>query len=130
MIPAGVPIQRPANARLLLVDADGTLTHHSRAEFPPLVRKDDIVVANDAATLPAAYPAFICGRGLPWNCGSPDETHSRPSASANSWRSCSAAEIFARRLSAGRPRPSSSLETRCSWDRSSPTSCGCSGTRV
>jgi S-adenosylmethionine:tRNA ribosyltransferase-isomerase len=65
MIPAGVPIQRPANARLLLVDADGTLTHHSRAEFPPLVRKDDIVVANDAATLPASLSGVHLRSGAP-----------------------------------------------------------------
>jgi S-adenosylmethionine:tRNA ribosyltransferase-isomerase len=58
MIAAGVPIQRAADARLLVVDANGVVTHHVRAEFPDLVRKRDVVVANDAATLPASLSGF------------------------------------------------------------------------
>jgi S-adenosylmethionine:tRNA ribosyltransferase-isomerase len=54
MIPAGVPIQHPTDARLLVVHADGAVSHRARAEFPELVRGGDIVVANDAATLPAS----------------------------------------------------------------------------
>ena len=54
MIAAGVPIQRTAAARLLVVAADGAVTDRARAEFPDLVRRGDIVVANDAATLPAS----------------------------------------------------------------------------
>jgi S-adenosylmethionine:tRNA ribosyltransferase-isomerase len=61
MIPAGVPVQRAADARLLVVDADGGVTDHPRSEFPGFVRKGDIVVANDAATLPAS----LSGSHLP-----------------------------------------------------------------
>ena len=58
MIPAGVPIQRTASSRLLVVDADGAVTDHARAEFPDLVRRGDLVIANDAATLPASLSGF------------------------------------------------------------------------
>ena len=54
MIPAAATVQRPANAKLLVVDASGQLAHHSRAEFSSLVEKEDLIVANDAATLPAS----------------------------------------------------------------------------
>jgi S-adenosylmethionine:tRNA ribosyltransferase-isomerase len=54
MIPAAATVQRPADAKLLVVDASGQLTHHSRAEFPSFVEKEDLIVANDAATLPAS----------------------------------------------------------------------------
>ncbi len=54
MIAASVPIQRGANAKLLVVDADGAMTHRARVEFADLVRQGDVVVANDAATLPAS----------------------------------------------------------------------------
>jgi S-adenosylmethionine:tRNA ribosyltransferase-isomerase len=54
VIPAGVPIQRPADARLLAVDESGHVTHHRRADFPRFVRRGDLLVANDAATLPAS----------------------------------------------------------------------------
>jgi S-adenosylmethionine:tRNA ribosyltransferase-isomerase len=54
MTPAAATVQRPADAKLLVVDASGQLTHHSRAEFPSFVEKEDLIVANDAATLPAS----------------------------------------------------------------------------
>jgi S-adenosylmethionine:tRNA ribosyltransferase-isomerase len=54
MIAATVAVQRPADARLLVVDASGTITHHRRADFPTLVEEGDLVIANDAATLPAS----------------------------------------------------------------------------
>ncbi|HXS51462.1 MAG TPA: S-adenosylmethionine:tRNA ribosyltransferase-isomerase [Usitatibacter sp.] len=54
MIAAARPIQRPPDARLLAIDADGTLRHAPRAEWPRLLERDDLVVANDAATLPAS----------------------------------------------------------------------------
>jgi S-adenosylmethionine:tRNA ribosyltransferase-isomerase len=54
MIGASVPIQRSPDARLLVVDDYGDVTHHARADFPNLVREGDTVVANDAATLPAS----------------------------------------------------------------------------
>jgi len=54
VIPAAVPIQRAADAKLLVIDEDGAITHRPRAGFPGLVHDGDIVVANDAATLPAS----------------------------------------------------------------------------
>src|SRR6516164_6529687 len=54
MIPASVPMQRPANARLLEVDSGGRIRDMLKSSFPTLLRSGDIVVANDAATLPAS----------------------------------------------------------------------------
>jgi S-adenosylmethionine:tRNA ribosyltransferase-isomerase len=54
MIAVAVPVQRPADARLLVVDSRGQLTHHARADLPTLVGPGDLVVANDAATIPAS----------------------------------------------------------------------------
>jgi len=54
MIPASVPIQRPADARLLVVDSAGEIRDMPRSSLPTLLHSGDIVVANDAATLPAS----------------------------------------------------------------------------
>ena len=54
MIPASVPIQRPADARLLVVDSGRQIRDLLRSSFPTLLHSGDIVVANDAATLPAS----------------------------------------------------------------------------
>jgi len=54
MISASVPLQRPAGARLLVVDSGGRIRDMLRSSFPTLLRFGDIVVANDAATLPAS----------------------------------------------------------------------------
>jgi S-adenosylmethionine:tRNA ribosyltransferase-isomerase len=54
MVPATEPVQRPADARLLEVGTDGGLRHHPRATLPALLRAGDLLVANDAATLPAS----------------------------------------------------------------------------
>jgi S-adenosylmethionine:tRNA ribosyltransferase-isomerase len=45
---------RSGAARLLAVDADGAMSHHAARDLPALVRAGDVVVANDAATLPAS----------------------------------------------------------------------------
>ncbi len=45
---------RGGAARLLVVAEDGRLAHRRAADFPSLVRPGDVVVANDAATLPAS----------------------------------------------------------------------------
>jgi S-adenosylmethionine:tRNA ribosyltransferase-isomerase len=55
------PIQRPGAARLLVVDRCGRLEHWRRADFVRLFRAGDLVIANDAATLPAS----LSGRHLP-----------------------------------------------------------------
>ena len=54
MIAADRAIQRPATARLLVVDAAGRLTHAPRARWTDFLVEGDLVVANDAATLPAS----------------------------------------------------------------------------
>ncbi len=54
MTAASVPSQRPADARLLAVDRDGRIRHAARTDFVRLLRPGDLVVANDAATLPAS----------------------------------------------------------------------------
>jgi S-adenosylmethionine:tRNA ribosyltransferase-isomerase len=54
VIPASVATQRPLDARLLVIDQWGAIAHRSRADFATLVEKGDVVVANDAATLPAS----------------------------------------------------------------------------
>ena len=54
MIPASVAAQRPPDGKLLVIDERGAITHRARADFLTLVRADDVVVANDAATLPAS----------------------------------------------------------------------------
>jgi S-adenosylmethionine:tRNA ribosyltransferase-isomerase len=61
MIPASTATQRSADARLLVIDEWGTITHRARADFVRLVRPGDVVVANDAATLPAS----LTGTHLP-----------------------------------------------------------------
>lgn len=54
MIPASLPLQRPTDARLLVVDSEGEMREMLRSAFPALLRPGDLVVANDAATLPAS----------------------------------------------------------------------------
>ena len=54
MIAASRPIQRPADAKLLVIDSDGAISHWPRARWPRLLERGDLVVANDAATLPAS----------------------------------------------------------------------------
>ncbi|HSN20672.1 MAG TPA: S-adenosylmethionine:tRNA ribosyltransferase-isomerase [Usitatibacter sp.] len=54
MLPATRPVQRPADAKLLAVDSRGGLSHRPRRELPSLLARGDLVVANDAATLPAS----------------------------------------------------------------------------
>lgn len=54
MIPASAPTQRPADAKLLVLAADGGISHAPRARFAAHVRSGDVVVANDAATIPAS----------------------------------------------------------------------------
>jgi S-adenosylmethionine:tRNA ribosyltransferase-isomerase len=46
--------QRPADAKLLVVGADGTITHTARTSLPAFVEAGDVLIANDAATLPAS----------------------------------------------------------------------------
>ncbi len=54
MIAADLPIQRPRQAKLLAVDDRGNIRHLARSKFVDLFRRGDLVIANDAATLPAS----------------------------------------------------------------------------
>src|SRR4051794_11444678 len=54
MIAASQPIQRPSHARLLTLDSGRTIAHRPRSGFAGLFRPGDLVVANDAATMPAS----------------------------------------------------------------------------
>ncbi len=54
MIAAGVPEQRPADAKLLLVDRAGHLIHWPRRDLERLFQPGDLAIANDAATMPAS----------------------------------------------------------------------------
>jgi S-adenosylmethionine:tRNA ribosyltransferase-isomerase len=54
MIAADLAVQRPANAKLLVVDEQRQLIHVPRSEFVEFLRPNDLVIANDAATLPAS----------------------------------------------------------------------------
>lgn len=57
MIAASTPLQRPARSRLLHVDAEGHITHGLRSRLIDVIRPGDVMVANDAATLPASLRA-------------------------------------------------------------------------
>jgi S-adenosylmethionine:tRNA ribosyltransferase-isomerase len=54
VIAADRPVQRPPGAKLLVIDACGAITHASRAWLVEFLRPGDLVIANDAATLPAS----------------------------------------------------------------------------
>jgi S-adenosylmethionine:tRNA ribosyltransferase-isomerase len=64
MTAAHFPIQRPQQARLLVVDGRGDIRHVARSNFVDLLRPGDLVIANDAATLPASLPGehLLSGR--------------------------------------------------------------------
>jgi S-adenosylmethionine:tRNA ribosyltransferase-isomerase len=57
MRPAVLPRHGPQRAKLLVVDARGRITRHAAADLPRFVRRGDLIVANDAATLPASFVA-------------------------------------------------------------------------
>jgi len=65
MIPAAVALQRPPDARLMVVDASGHLVHKRRTDFPALVQRGDLIIANDAATLPASLSGIHRATGSP-----------------------------------------------------------------
>jgi S-adenosylmethionine:tRNA ribosyltransferase-isomerase len=54
MIAAHEPVQRPLDARLLVVDGEGCITHAPRSRLINFLQPGDLVIANDAATLPAS----------------------------------------------------------------------------
>ncbi len=65
MIAAHQPLQRPPDAKLLVVGAGGGIRHAPRASFVEYLRRGDVVIANDAATLPASLPGCHARTGEP-----------------------------------------------------------------
>src|SRR5258705_2421903 len=63
MIVATQPVQRPANARLLVVDQNRKIDHKLRASFVEHLHAGDLVIANDAATLPASLQGVHIATG-------------------------------------------------------------------
>jgi S-adenosylmethionine:tRNA ribosyltransferase-isomerase len=47
-------MQRPRGAKLLAVDGNGAIEHMDRSHLASLLRPGDLLIANDAATLPAS----------------------------------------------------------------------------
>ena len=54
MLAATSAVQRPADAKLLVVDVQRNIIHVPRSAFVQFLRPNDLVIANDAATLPAS----------------------------------------------------------------------------
>lgn len=65
MIAADLAVQRPANAKLLVVDEQRHLIHVPRTAFVEFLRPNDLVIANDAATLPASLTGIHEQTGKP-----------------------------------------------------------------
>jgi len=65
MTPASQPAQRPPDAKLLVIDKYGGLTHMRRTSLVDLLRPDDLVVANDATALPASLRGVHARTGCP-----------------------------------------------------------------
>ena len=59
------PIQRPRDAKLLVVSASGLLQYAPRSELATFFRRGDLLVANDAATLPASLAGIHLRSGAP-----------------------------------------------------------------
>jgi S-adenosylmethionine:tRNA ribosyltransferase-isomerase len=54
MIAAQAAVQRPPDAKLLVVDSHRNLIHVPRGAFVEFLCPNDVVIANDAATMPAS----------------------------------------------------------------------------
>ena len=65
MIAADSPVQRPPGAKLLVVDAHQQIGHARRERFVEFLGAGDLVVANDAATLPASLRGVHAATGAP-----------------------------------------------------------------
>jgi S-adenosylmethionine:tRNA ribosyltransferase-isomerase len=65
MIPASEPTQRPPDAKLLVIDKYGRISHVLRTSFDVFLRPGDLVVANDATALPASLRAVHSPTGCP-----------------------------------------------------------------
>lgn len=54
MIAATSRLAGSQSARLLVIDSDGEIAHHPRSTLPRLLRRGDLLIVNDAATIPAS----------------------------------------------------------------------------
>src|SRR2546429_5045342 len=54
MIAATAPVQRSPRAKVMVVDPSGQIRHLPRPALIELIQPGDLVVANDAATIPAS----------------------------------------------------------------------------
>jgi S-adenosylmethionine:tRNA ribosyltransferase-isomerase len=61
----GGPAPDPRSAKLLAIMADGRMRHLRRAALASLFCPGDLVIANDAATLPASLMGSHCASGEP-----------------------------------------------------------------
>lgn len=65
MLAAVTAIQRPPNAKLLVVNCDQQLIHVARSAFVDFLQPNDLVIANDAATLPGSLSGVHQRTGKP-----------------------------------------------------------------
>ena len=65
MIAAPRPIQRPPDARLLVIGQNGAIVHAARSSLADSLKSGDLVIANDAATLPASLHGVHLPNGAP-----------------------------------------------------------------
>jgi len=65
MIAAAKPVQRPRDARLLVLDGRGAVAHAARSALVDYLRPGDLVIANDAATIPASLHGAHTPSGAP-----------------------------------------------------------------
>jgi S-adenosylmethionine:tRNA ribosyltransferase-isomerase len=63
VIAATQPVQRPANSRLLVIDQNRNFNHIRRASFVEYLHAGDLVIANDAATIPASLQGVHTATG-------------------------------------------------------------------
>jgi len=90
MIAADRAVQRPSDARLLVVNAHGQISDVPRSRFVELLRPTDLVIANDAATLPASL------HGVHLRSGEEIEVRlaGQPSLALEMWRPAFRAVVF------------------------------------
>ena len=63
MIAARTPVQRRRDARLLVIDDRCTIAYAARADLADFLEAGDLVIANDAATLPASLHGIHSSTG-------------------------------------------------------------------
>ena len=63
MIAASLPVQRSRDAKLLMIRSDGDIEHWPRSALLGLLQPGDLLVANDAATIPASLAGVHVGSG-------------------------------------------------------------------